>query len=98
MCQRADWFISDNAGMIENFLKFPCGGGGILRCEISPAPKIDRIERTGEVLVRVSQLIRGGCGEGVEGDLRNPAIDRERRSSHRQISRLNNTGLRRTRR
>src|SRR4029077_11570034 len=96
MGQRADRFISDNAGVIKNLLKFADGRVALFFSQINLAPKINGIERKGEVLVRVSKVIRCSRGQGIEGGLRVSAVESESRSSHRQISSLNDVVLRKT--
>src|ERR1700730_6514033 len=94
MSQRADWFISDNAGVIQNLLEFGLGRVAIFCRQISLAAEINGIDCKGEVLVRVSQFIRRSCGQGIERGLRVSAVQGESRPSHRQISSLNNRVLR----
>jgi len=45
MCQRADWFISDNAGVIKNLLEFGRGRVAIFFREVKPDRGNNGIER-----------------------------------------------------
>src|SRR3984893_5772419 len=94
MGESADWLVSYNPGMIENLLKFGRSAGPVLRRQIGLPPKINRIERKGEVLVRMSQFVRRSGGQSLDGDLSVSAVEGESRPSHRQISSLNNSVLR----
>src|SRR6266403_3012322 len=94
MGQRANRFVTHDAGMIENLLKFGRSAGPVLRRQIRLPPKINRIERKGEVLVRVSQFVRYSGGQNLDGGLGVSAVEGESRPSHRQISSLNNSVLR----
>src|SRR6478672_11067040 len=96
MGERADWLVSYNPGMIENLLKFGPGTGPVLRCQIGLPSKINRIERKGEILVCVSELVRRSGGQSLDGGLGVSAVEGESRPSHRQISSLNNSVLRKS--
>src|SRR6266850_1861179 len=94
MCQRADWFISDNAGVIKNLLEFGRGRVAIFFRQVSLTAEINGIERKGEVLVRVSQFVRRSGGQSLDGGLGVSAVEGESRPSHRQISSLDSSVLR----
>src|ERR1700746_3793170 len=63
MRQGADRFISNYSRMIENLLKLRDRCGSVFRRQIGLPPEINRIERKGEVLVRVSQIVRRSRGK-----------------------------------
>src|SRR3954447_9084996 len=94
MGERADRFFSYNRGVIENLLKFGRAPAPVLRRQIGLPPKINRIERKGEVLVRVSQFVRRSRGQSLDGGLGLSGVEGESRPSHRQISRLDSSVLR----
>src|ERR1700759_4320896 len=93
MGQRANRFVSDNSGIIENFLEFAGCRARVFCRQISLSPKIGWIEGKGEIFVRVSQFVRCGRGQSLDGGLGVSAIEGESRPRHWQISSLNSSVL-----